>query len=57
MMAFDSSTLKIKTLLPPSLFDLSSSNLAYNKAVATFTVAHNLAPWKSGVITGIGAGE
>jgi hypothetical protein len=57
MMAFDSSTLKIKTLLPPSLFDLPSSNLAYNKAVATFTVAHNLAPWKSGVITGIGAGE
>lgn len=57
MMAFDSSTIKIKTLLPPSLFDLASSNLAYNKAVATFTVAHNLAPWKSGVITGIGAGE
>ena len=55
--AMDSSTIKIKTLLPPSLFDLPSSNLSYNKAVATFTVAHNLAPWKSGVITGIGAGE
>ena len=57
MLALDSSTIKIKTLLPPSLFDLPSSNLAYNKAVATFTVAHNLAPWKNGVITGIGAGE
>ena len=57
MLALDSSTVKIKTLLPPSLFDLPSSNLAYNKAIATFTVAHNLAPWKSGIITGIGAGE
>ena len=57
MLALDSSTIKIKTLLPPSLFDLPSSNLAYNKAVATFTVAHNLAPWKNGAITGIGAGE
>ena len=57
MLALDSSTIKIKTLLPPSLFDLPSSNLSYNKAVATFTVAHNLAPWKNGAITGIGAGE
>ena len=57
MLAADSSTMKIKTLLPPSLFDLPSEKLAYSKAVATFTVAHNLAPWKSGVITGIGAGE
>lgn len=55
MLALDSSTIKIKTLLPPSLFDLPSSNLSYNKAVATFTVAHNLAPWKNGAITGIGA--
>ena len=57
MLAIDSSTIKIKTLLPPSLFDLPSEKLAYSKAVATFTVAHNLAPWKSGVISGIGAGE
>ena len=57
MLALDSSTISIKTLLPPSLFDLPSSNLAYNKAIATFTVAHNLAPWKSGAITGIGASE
>jgi hypothetical protein len=57
MLALDSSTIKIKTLLPPSLFDLPSSNLSYNKAVATFTVAHNLAPWKNGAITGIGEGE
>lgn len=57
LLAVDSSTISIKTLLPPSLFDIPASNLAYNKAVATFTVAHNLAPWKSGAITGIGAGE
>ena len=57
LLALDSSTIGIKTLLPPSLFDIPASNLAYNKAIATFTVAHNLAPWKSGAITGIGAGE
>ncbi len=55
MLALDSSSISIKTLLPPSLFDLSSANLAYNKAVATFTVAHNNAEWKNGAITGIGA--
>lgn len=57
VLPLDSSSISIKTLLPPSIFDIPASNLAYNKAIATFTVARNCAPFKSAAITNIGKME
>lgn len=55
LLALDSTTIKVKYLMRPSLFaDLPATNLSYNQAVASFVTAMNLAPWKNGVISGIG---
>lgn len=58
LVALDSSTIDVKYLMRPSLVtDLPANNLAYNQAVVTYVTAMNTAPFKNGVISGIGDGE
>ena len=58
LVALDSSTIDEKYLMRPSLVtDLPANNLAYNQAVVAYVTAMNTAPFKCGVIEGIGDGE
>lgn len=55
--AFDSSTIEIKELAAPSIWDMPTSKFAVKKAIGTWVCAHNCNPGKSGIINGIGDGE
>ena len=51
----DSSTIDVKYLMRPSLIqDLAKTGLYYNYAVASYVTAMNIAPFKNGIIEGIG---
>ena len=52
--AIDSSTIEIKCLAEPSLWDMPCDKFAIKKAVGSWICAHNCNPGKSGIITGIG---
>lgn len=53
----DSSAVINKNLLPVSEFKLAMTKLSYDSLLATFTAFGIKAPWKLGVISGIGKGS
>ncbi|RAP49666.1 MAG: hypothetical protein BZ138_07385 [Methanosphaera sp. rholeuAM270] len=54
----DSSAIDIKYMMRPSFIDdLAKTNLVYNYAVASYVTAFNCAPFKCGLLEGIGDGE
>lgn len=57
IVAIDSSTIEIKELAPPSIWDMPCDKFAVKKAIGTWVTAHNVNPLKSGIISGIGDGE
>lgn len=52
--AIDSSTIEIKCLAEPSIWDMPCDKFAIKKAIGSWITAHNCNPLKSGIITGIG---
>lgn len=52
--AIDSSTIEIKELSAPSIWDMPCDKFAVKKAIGSWIVAHNCNADKSGIITGIG---
>lgn len=56
LLAIDSTAIDIKYLMRPSLItDLAKTGLYYNQAVASYVTAMNVAPFRCGILEGIGA--
>ena len=56
MLFLDSTTIDVKYLMRPSLIpDLARTGLYYSQAVASYVTAYNVAPFRNGIIEGIGA--